>query len=160
MDRNGLISWTADLAKIAVNTANSGDLTPEEKENLLQMADQLTRSVELLANLIDTHESLIVDIVRQDFQFPSLSHARVTGPGHTNLSWALSAAYWIGSRGVDNPIIGRLDKLALDTSAAHARKSIRPADALDDKILEVARPKWLEQSKHRNANAMATLIGK
>jgi hypothetical protein len=106
LDKEALIAFAAQFAELALDGAGSSKLTPDEKEDLRQWADQLTSSVESLADIIDHHQAALAQGINGGYP------RGVAGPASNILAQALTAAYLIGSRAVRNPITDRLEKEA------------------------------------------------
>jgi hypothetical protein len=156
LDRDALIAFAAQFAEFALDGAGSDTLTQAEKEDLLQLAGQLTDSVRSLAEIIDFHEAALIQGINGGY--PS----GVAGPASNILACALSAAFLIGARAVRSEIFDRLEKVAKSASVANARGVLqRRSREKDEKILEVARPIWQKlPAKQRSANRLASIISK
>jgi hypothetical protein len=147
--RKTLATFAASLEELAVDASGHADLTKSEKEELRRNAEQLTNCVEMLANIIDTHDSKL-----------GFRHAPYVGgtafPGHEILCGALSAAYMIGSRAIINPIKTRLDKEAKKASVAHARlQREKESTKINEDIMRLAAPLWVRRP-HLRKRAGAT----
>lgn len=120
----------ANLLGLADDAASSNDLTNAEKTALRDYRDQLSDSVEALKNIIAAHDALqIGQIWDEPFD---------TG-GNDLLCVALSHAFLIGSRAIENPITRRLKK---ESAARATQKRLSKSKPINNLIASLSAPVW------------------
>ncbi|HZL39659.1 MAG TPA: hypothetical protein VFC45_05185 [Pseudolabrys sp.] len=107
-----LHALTKSLAEMADHVASLDILTDDEKETLVLNRDQLGGSVDELTNIFAAHDALQMGDTKRNKPFDP--------HGPMLLSVALTAAFQIGSRAVENPIMKRIEQQAKKARTAHA----------------------------------------
>lgn len=106
----GLRAITSQLVVLADNAVAFDKLTDVEKNTLERQRDQLRDSVDELIDIFVAYDAV-------DHEMPNYPHAPVL------IHVALAAAFMIGSRAIQNPIMRRIEQEARKASTAPATRA-------------------------------------
>jgi hypothetical protein len=138
----GLLMQIESYAGCVDDVIAGDSLTPDEKETLRRWRDALRSSVNEILDIFDMHAALQITA-------PGDWRRSFNGNGIGLLAEALSAVFVIGSRTIKNPIMARLEQLAMKSRTAGATgvrlaQSKRKDDIIEKMIKPILEqyPKW------------------
>jgi hypothetical protein len=146
-------TWATEAAEFTTDK--------NEKENIQDTVERLNGSCEALINIIQGHERFVLNAwqaggtsVVNDIS----SGAGEYDPHGIMFLWsAVSAAFHLGGRTIDNPISKELAKSQKRANVAHARKSLVPINCQKDAAVERhANELWKEKPEYRKKNMSRT----
>jgi hypothetical protein len=152
--RESVMDFTNLLNKLAQETATLPSANDDDKTTLSEAADQLARSVDSLIKKLDVYDAVHMGMRRDGHQMLLTGDFTSWGfydpAGLVDLSMALTSAFDLGGRIIDNPIMKRtledLRKAGQKASAAHARQQrARKSQEYDDAIWKLATPLWAQR---------------
>jgi hypothetical protein len=152
--RANLIDFTKWARELGQESADLPYANDDDRSILADEAERLASAVESLIKTIEMNEALVfwTTGVLQYARDKDIAKLSVLGPFNPHalidLSMALTAAWRIGGRSIENPIMKRMQK----ASIAYARQKRQlKSKEIDDVIIRHAKPVWKRQPTARTS---------